>query len=449
MKKLKEKLKYGKKGITLIALVITMIVLLILAGITIATLTGENGILTRAQQAKNETEQAEVIEKIKMAIAEAQIGENGYQRLDQNNLQEAINNQLSGRDVVVSDNRDGTFTISFLDTLKDYKISGNDVEEGIDWNEAMANAVAPESQDEERNDGIIGIGTNGKPVDMDLWEYTLLDDETYGLNDEEALEGVTSSSGYLGSEFTGIIIPQYISTDKGNTFKKVTSLVRVFYNCDLLTDMPIIPNTCKTLESTFANCTNLVNISSLPSSIENLRSTFNGCSSLEKSPSIPNGVTNLISTYNGCKNLTEVPKLPDNITSLKNTFSGCSSLTKAPNIPNTVTDLTSTFNDCVNLIEISKIPNTLINLTSTFQNCFELRNIELELNNVTDISRAFNHCQKISGNIKINSNNIINYEYCFNDSAIESEGLTISGNSTLLNDIFETKSTNSNINMIN
>ena len=46
--KLKEQLKINK-GITLIALVITIIVLLILAGVTIATLTGDNGILTKAQ----------------------------------------------------------------------------------------------------------------------------------------------------------------------------------------------------------------------------------------------------------------------------------------------------------------------------------------------------------------------------------------------------------------
>ena len=54
---MKENLK-KQKGITLIALVITIIVLLILAGISIAMLTGENGILTQAQKAKNETENA-------------------------------------------------------------------------------------------------------------------------------------------------------------------------------------------------------------------------------------------------------------------------------------------------------------------------------------------------------------------------------------------------------
>ena len=55
MKNLKEELKFGKKGITLIALVITIIVLLTLAGITITTLTGENGILTNAQNASGQT----------------------------------------------------------------------------------------------------------------------------------------------------------------------------------------------------------------------------------------------------------------------------------------------------------------------------------------------------------------------------------------------------------
>ena len=47
------------KGITLIALVITIIVLLILAAVSIATLTGENGILSQAGRASEQTEIAE------------------------------------------------------------------------------------------------------------------------------------------------------------------------------------------------------------------------------------------------------------------------------------------------------------------------------------------------------------------------------------------------------
>ena len=57
-----------QNGITLIALVITIIVLLILAGVSIAMLTGENGILNQAQEAKEQTEFKSAEEKVKLAI---------------------------------------------------------------------------------------------------------------------------------------------------------------------------------------------------------------------------------------------------------------------------------------------------------------------------------------------------------------------------------------------
>ncbi len=60
-------MKEKTNGITLIALVITIIVLLILAGVTIATLTEENGILTKAQKAKEQTEIALQEEQRKLA----------------------------------------------------------------------------------------------------------------------------------------------------------------------------------------------------------------------------------------------------------------------------------------------------------------------------------------------------------------------------------------------
>lgn len=67
---MKKSLK-NNKGITLIALVITIIVLLILAAVSIATLTGENGILTRANDAKEQTEVADEKEAIQLAYAGA------------------------------------------------------------------------------------------------------------------------------------------------------------------------------------------------------------------------------------------------------------------------------------------------------------------------------------------------------------------------------------------
>ena len=59
----------NNKGITLIALVITIIVLLILAGVSIAMLTGNNGILSQATKATSETQVGAAEEAIKLAVA--------------------------------------------------------------------------------------------------------------------------------------------------------------------------------------------------------------------------------------------------------------------------------------------------------------------------------------------------------------------------------------------
>ena len=59
-----------ENGITLIALVITIIVLLILAGITIAMLTGENGILNKAKDSKAENELGRAKDAINLAASE-------------------------------------------------------------------------------------------------------------------------------------------------------------------------------------------------------------------------------------------------------------------------------------------------------------------------------------------------------------------------------------------
>ena len=56
----KKKLKKGNKGITLVALVVTIVVLLILAGISLNLVLGQNGIISRAQDARDKTAQAKV-----------------------------------------------------------------------------------------------------------------------------------------------------------------------------------------------------------------------------------------------------------------------------------------------------------------------------------------------------------------------------------------------------
>ena len=80
------------KGITLIALVITIIVLLILAGVTIAMLTGENGIITKANNSKNETAKATAKEKVQTEVM-ASYGTDG--KIDLNQLNKNLQN-ISG-----------------------------------------------------------------------------------------------------------------------------------------------------------------------------------------------------------------------------------------------------------------------------------------------------------------------------------------------------------------
>lgn len=86
----------NNQGITLIALVITIIVLLILAAISIATLTGENGVLTKASKAEKETDTVETKEQIKLEI----MGEFDEEKMNYTNDDvKAAVKKITGKDV--------------------------------------------------------------------------------------------------------------------------------------------------------------------------------------------------------------------------------------------------------------------------------------------------------------------------------------------------------------
>ena len=59
----------NQKGITLIALVVTIIVLLILAGVSIATLTGDEGLLAQVRSADTRTKAAEIEERVNLELS--------------------------------------------------------------------------------------------------------------------------------------------------------------------------------------------------------------------------------------------------------------------------------------------------------------------------------------------------------------------------------------------
>ena len=90
MEKVKTKAFKSTKGITLIALVVTIIVLLILAGVSIAMLTGNNGILTQGKRAKEETAVGHEREAAQMAYTGAKA-----KKLGEEVTAEDINEQLT------------------------------------------------------------------------------------------------------------------------------------------------------------------------------------------------------------------------------------------------------------------------------------------------------------------------------------------------------------------
>ncbi len=126
---MKERIK-TVKGITLIALVITIIVLLILAGVTIATLTGENGILSKATEAKTENIAGQEEEQVKMAYSAALA-----QKINEDVLAEDVQNELEnmmGENKTECKDNDGSIEVKFRDTGNRYVISndGNVINQG-------------------------------------------------------------------------------------------------------------------------------------------------------------------------------------------------------------------------------------------------------------------------------------------------------------------------------
>ena len=79
-----------EKGITLVSLVITIIILLILAGIAIWALTGENGLFARAKEAREKTQKEAATEKINLVIADV-YAENYAEKLEEPTLQDLAN----------------------------------------------------------------------------------------------------------------------------------------------------------------------------------------------------------------------------------------------------------------------------------------------------------------------------------------------------------------------
>ncbi|MBQ8044394.1 MAG: leucine-rich repeat protein, partial [Clostridia bacterium] len=101
-------------------------------------------------------------------------------------------------------------------------------------------------------------------------------------------------------------------------------------------------------------------------------------------------VTSMTSTFSGCTALTDLSKLaiPSSVTSMNSTFNGCTALTDASNfvIPSNVSSINSLFSECTNLKTAPTIPSTVKNMDYLFANCESLTGT-VTIN--TDLGKTF------------------------------------------------------------
>ena len=123
MEKLRKKIFKSTKGITLIALVVTIIILLILAGVSIAMLTGNNGILSQAGRAKDRTREEGAREKIQLEVMGAY---DKYGNINVEKLKTNLDNNVGADTSKINDILiDGATTGKITVDGKDFYVDGN------------------------------------------------------------------------------------------------------------------------------------------------------------------------------------------------------------------------------------------------------------------------------------------------------------------------------------
>ncbi len=198
-----RKLKVNNKGITLIALVITIIVLLILAGVAIATLTGDNGVLTKAVTAKERTTEAEAEEAVKLEYL-GSIDNTG--KFNYDDFKTIVKKNLGLEDKDIIDNGDNTCTVKYngYDVTLDMA-TGNIVVPPEPAKVGEIVTVSNKKYTEGGETAVIPVGYGIVPG---------LDDISEGLVITDHFNETTKESD--GNEFVWIPVPTAISDTEAN-----------------------------------------------------------------------------------------------------------------------------------------------------------------------------------------------------------------------------------------
>ena len=390
-------------------------------------ITGENGILKRAAEAKEKSERLEIIETAQIDIAGKQIQNDGS--LSEKELVEILTSSEYNTKGTLSDNGEESVLDKIL-TSSDgqYQIPVSEIYNGpFTQNEnpgnvleALKTKISKESED-------CAIDEEGNIIPINMWSYQITGEDTCEIvNSYEGDYGTEYYCAYYGTANNGILeynIPTYIKAENkiyrvnkicGNFLKNiaVSSIVipnsvtsigdYAFYNCTDLETIKVPDSITSIGEYAFYECTKLIGME-IPESVTIIgESAFYNCRELANI-TIPDGVTSIEGwTFKGCTGLTSIT-IPNSVMNIgSSAFEYCSSLTQIT-IPNGVTIIgTGAFYQCSGLKNIT-IPNSITSIYgSAFSGCKELTTITIP-NSVEYIGfQVFNSCTKLT-NIDIPS----------------------------------------------
>ena len=310
MNTIKKTMK-SNKGITVMSLVITIIVLLILVGVSISMLSGDNSTIGNAQKAKIENEKAQVKEELALSWHSVQI-KSLTKRWKNETTRDALLEELKkedssatvtleeqllkvkykGYETTINIDNDNIAALVKVDAgsssgnNENPPSSGGGNEEnppstqvGINWEEIMRTAVKHPDQTGSND---IGIDAKGNIVNLDLWVYHNMGEKIEIVN---LVENCTYDTAFLPfterydpsgcyeqyiAERNNIVCPEYIKIDGNNKFYPVTSIGYYAFNGASSADLEsiVLPSTLKIIEKgAFYDCSNLGDIT-IPKNVE-------------------------------------------------------------------------------------------------------------------------------------------------------------------------------------
>lgn len=396
-----KKAKKSTYGITLIALVVTIVILIILATISINLLIKAGGIISKAKESAVINNINQKKESVQMVIATKTIeklsGEKKIASVEEV-LGEIQKSENSTAIYAMKDNKvitatEGTtkFGASFLFPKETTGINTG-IRIDVDDKLNITNAVKAEVEEATKEESAGVYDSEGNLIaswDRLKEEYNLNIENSYDPNTSETNNSDGNSMYYVLNqdefkEKTGlkIIIPSSVTSIGEYAFSECRNLINTkipegvtnigehaFDHCSSLTSIEIAESVTSIGDYAFYYCRSLTNIK-IPKGVESInRGTFWYCDSLTNI-TLPEGVTSIEGiAFLGCTSLTRID-IPSSVTSIgEYAFSNCQSLTNIT-IPSSVTTIEEyTFQNCSNL-DI-KVPSTVetIEDESAFEGC--------------------------------------------------------------------------------